>query len=341
MFKFPHRTILSLSTLALTTACSQPPEEASENQWSPPRQDVLTPREYPETINNNPEPTTDLQDAMDEVMDKEPVVAAPPGWTLVWSDEFEGEQIDSSKWQHEVNCWGGGNNEQQCYVADAKNSFVRDGALHIVALADSPQGSIGGPGGDQTIVSLPYSSARLNTKETASFTYGRFEARIRLPQGQGLWPAFWMLPTDDIYGGWAASGEIDIMEAVNTSPTLNEVHGTLHYGDSWPGNWHSGEPYSPPLFVGDTFYTYAAEWEEGEIRWYVDDVHFLTQNDWNTKGHPFPAPFDQRFHLLLNVAVGGAWPGPPDASTTFPQTMLVDFVRVYQCTVDGETGRGC
>lgn len=128
------------------------------------------------------------------------------GWRLVWSDEFDGTEIDSSKWEHEVNCWGGGNAEQQCYVADPKNSFVIDGKLHIVALEDNPSGAIGGPGDDATVVNLPYSSARLRTINKGDFKYGRIEAKLQLPSGQGLWPAFWMLPTDSVYGGWAAFG---------------------------------------------------------------------------------------------------------------------------------------
>ncbi|HSC86083.1 MAG TPA: glycoside hydrolase family 16 protein [Polyangiaceae bacterium] len=270
--------------------------------------------------------------------------SVPPredGFALVWSDEFDGPSIDSSKWQHEVNCWGGGNNEQQCYVTAAKNSYIESGMLHVKAIADSPTGAIGGPGNDATQVTRPYSSARLRTAGKADFKYGRFEARIKLPQGQGMWPAFWMLPTAYAYGGWARSGEIDIMEAVNTSPSNNLVYGTLHYGAEWPANVHTGDSYDPSNYVAENFHVYAAEWEQGEIRWFVDDVHFETQDDWYSTGNAFPAPFDQDFHILLNLAVGGAWPGPPNDSTTFPQEMVVDYVRVYQCEAAPDTGIGC
>ena len=263
------------------------------------------------------------------------------GWRLVWSDEFDGTAIDGSKWQHEVNCWGGGNNEQQCYVSDAKNSFVQGGALHLVALADSPMGAIGGPDNNASVVTRPYSSARLNTRNRGDFKYGRIEARITLPYGQGLWPAFWMLPTDNVYGGWAASGEIDIMEAVNLGPNENRIYGTLHYGGSWPNNVHTGMETTPSSSPWQNAHVYAVQWQEGEIRWYVDGELYETQTAWNTSAAAFPAPFDQRFHILLNVAVGGAWPGSANNTTTFPQEMVVDYVRVYECTANPNTGIGC
>lgn len=262
------------------------------------------------------------------------------GWTLVWFDEFDGSAIDAEKWEHEVDCWGGGNGEDQCYVADAKNSFSSDGVLHIVALDDDPSGPEGGGSGNDGIVSKGHSSARLRTKGKADFTYGRVEARLKLPFGQGIWPAFWMLPSDETYGGWAASGEIDIMEAVNLNPT-NEVFGTLHYGGAWPENTSTGDSMTPADSAWENFHVYAVEWEEGEVRWFVDDEHYQTQNDWFSASAAYPAPFDQAFHIVLNVAVGGSWPGPPDDSTTFPQEMQVDYVRVFSCSIDPETGHGC
>jgi beta-glucanase (GH16 family) len=259
---------------------------------------------------------------------------------LVWADEFEGEAIDPSRWEHEVNCWGGGNNEDQCYVADPKNSFIQAGALHIVALDDSPSGAEGGGSGSEQIVSKGHSSARLRTKGKADFQYGRIEARMKLPFGQGVWPAFWMLPTDEVYGGWALSGEIDIMEAVNLNPD-NEVHGTLHFGGAWPENTSQGTSTTPSSPAWETSHLYAVEWEEGEIRWFVDDEHYATQTEWHTQAAAFPAPFNQDFHIVLNLAIGGNWPGPPDASTTFPQSLIVDYVRVYACSLDVDTGHGC
>jgi beta-glucanase (GH16 family) len=244
------------------------------------------------------------------------------GYELVWADEFDGSSVDLNNWEFQIGdgcaigLCGWGNNELEWYRAE--NARVEDGYLIITAKREVFQGR-------------QYTSVRLRTLRKGDWTYGRFEMRAKLPTGQGLWPAFWMLPTDSVYGGWAASGEIDIMELVGREP--NRVYGTLHYGAAWPNNVSSGTSYA--LREGtfaDDFHVFALEWERGEIRWYVDNVHYQTQTSWRTAGHPFPAPFDQRFHILLNVAVGGNWPGPPNQTTVFPQTMVVDYVRVYQKT---------
>ncbi len=291
--------------------------------------------------------------------------SSAPTWELVWSDEFDGTVIDATKWSHEKNCWGGGNNEQQCYTDRPENSFVADGYLHIVAQREDFTGSDSAEGESPTTKTLPYTSARLRTKNLQEWTFGRFEIRAKLPYGQGTWPAIWMLPTNSPYGNWAASGEIDIMEAVNlktvtgNNPPEARVHGTLHYGRAWPGNVNAGAEYTLPgnANPADDFHTYAVEWEEGEIRWYVDDVHFATQRDtgWYAqyvqdgvlKDAPVGAPFDRfsKFHLLLNLAVGGNWAGTVNNTgideSVFPQKMLVDFVRVYQCSASPSTGKGC
>ena len=256
-----------------------------------------------------------------------PTVAAQcvelPGCVLVWSDEFDGTEVDTSKWSFqrgdgsEVGLPGGwGNNELQYYQAE--NASVADGFLTITAREES----VGG---------LNYTSARLRTLGKGEWTFGRMEMRARMPIGKGLWPAFWMLPSDrSIYGPWAASGEIDIVEYLGNKP--NHIFGTIHFGATFPGNKFFDNGYTKtggPNF-NEEFHVFAIEWQEGEIRWYVDDVHYATQDNWFSSGGPFPAPFDVDFHLLLNLAVGGNLPGPPNATTQFPQELVIDYVRVYQ-----------
>jgi beta-glucanase (GH16 family) len=248
------------------------------------------------------------------------VHADPEGWKLVWSDEFDGKELDFAKWGAEENGHGGGNGELQYYVDRHENVRVENG--HLVIEARKEKFNAAG-------VEKDYTSGRIRTKRRASWRHGRFEIRAKLPSGRGIWPAIWMLPEKENYGGWAASGEIDIMELVGHEPA--KVHGTLHHGASWPKNVHTGKPFELKQgSFADDFHTFAIEWEKGEIRWYVDGELYQTQTKWSSTGGAFPAPFDQPFHLILNVAVGGAWPGPPDAGTVFPQRMTVDWVRVYQ-----------
>lgn len=242
------------------------------------------------------------------------------GYNLVWHDEFNGSEIDKSKWEHEVNGHGGGNNELQYYTDRTENSFVANGVLNIVAL----QEEYTGPDGLRY-----YTSARMRTLNKGDWKYGRFEIRALLPYGQGLWPAIWLLPTEWKYGGWAASGEIDIMELLGHE--TDKVYGTIHYGGSYPNNVHTGGSYklTQGTFAG-SYHVFRFDWEENEMRWYVDDKLYLTQKNWYTNGYAYPAPFDQLFHMILNVAVGGNWPGNPTTATQFPQVMKVDYVRVYQ-----------
>jgi beta-glucanase (GH16 family) len=241
-------------------------------------------------------------------------------WTLVWQDEFDGTALDGTKWSVmygdgcDLGICGWGNGELQWY--QDRNLLVANGVLTITARREA----VGGKA---------FTSARLRTAGKGDWKYARVEARARLPQGQGMWPAIWMLPTDEVYGGWAASGEIDIMELLGHEPAT--VHGTIHYGGAWPNNRSSGRPYtlSSGTFADD-FHTFALEWEHGVIRWFVDGELYQTQTQWSTGGFQFPAPFDQRFHLLVNLAVGGSWPGEPDSTTVFPQQLVVDWIRVYQ-----------
>ena len=283
--------------------------------------------------------------------------AEAKGWQLDWNDEFDGKDVDESKWEWEQNCWGGGNNELQCYTDRYKNSFLEDGKLIIRAHKETFKGpaepeDVNARAGKKT---LPYTSARMRTKNKGDWTFGRIEVRAKLPAGQGIWPAIWMLPTDFKYGTWAASGEIDIIEMVSQDPDEpnKHVHGTIHYGQAWPKNVYSGETFvfedSDP---SKEFHTYAIEWADGEMRWYIDETHYATQygSGWytqiqdetgdyyNVEGN---APFNERFHLLLNVAVGGNWPGAPDETTKFPVQMEVDYVRVYSCPGAKSSLRTC
>ena len=242
------------------------------------------------------------------------------GWELVWQDEFNDDIIDPFKWEHEVNADGGGNNELQYYTARTENSYIADSVLVIKAIKETYSSN-----GE----TREYTSARMRTKNKGDWLYGRFDIRAKLPQGQGIWPAIWMLPTDWEYGGWAASGEIDIMELVGHQPHI--VYGTIHYGGTYPDNLQTGTAYTLPSGIfADDFHLFTLIWKEGEMQWYVDGNHFLTITEWTSINGEFPAPFNKRFHLLLNVAVGGNWPGDPDVTTLFPQTMEINYVRVYK-----------
>lgn len=254
-------------------------------------------------------------------------------YSLVFADEFDGDVIDTQVWQHQIGDGtayglpaGWGNNELQYYTPYTYNSYVQNGVLNLVA-RDLP---IGG---------YNYSSARLRTRGAFEFRYGRVEGRIKVPRGQGLWAAFWMLPTNSPYGGWAASGEIDIIETVNQATS---AHGTIHHGGNWPNNVQNGGSLSGIDFSQD-FHVYAAEWTPDTIRWFVDGQQYysVTSSTWYSTAAPTNprAPFDTPFHLLLNLAVGGNWPGNPNSSTVFPAELQIDWVRVYRIEQQPFTGQ--
>jgi beta-glucanase (GH16 family) len=238
---------------------------------------------------------------------------------LVWADEFSGSSLDQTKWTPQIGngcdigICGWGNNELQYYTDKSTNLQVANGNLVITARKERVQ-------------SNQYTSARIRTINKGDWKYGRMEARMKLPIGQGLWPAFWMLSTDEVYGGWPQSGEIDIMENKGSEPNI--TYGTIHYGDPYPNNKHTGGKYLLPngRFTDD-FHVFAIEWEPDQIRWYLDGILFATKTAADVA--PYRWPFDQRFHILLNLAVGGNFGGDPDATTTFPQSLTVDYVRVY------------
>jgi beta-glucanase (GH16 family) len=246
-----------------------------------------------------------------------------PGWKQVWSDEFnapDGSPVDTTKWVTESGGNGWGNQELEYYTTRPENAFQQGGNLVIKVLQEKYTGADG--------VTRDYTSARLKTLGQFSQKYGRFEARIKIPQGQGIWPAFWMLGDDIGKVGWPKCGEIDIMENIGKEPAT--VHGTIH-GPGYSGDKGIGSPYSlpPDQHFADDFHLYAVEWEAKAIRFYVDDHFYATRTPAELpKGTKWV--YNHPFFLLLNVAVGGNWPGNPDATTVFPQTMLVDYVRVYK-----------
>jgi|SRR5581483_11641986 len=258
------------------------------------------------------------------------LASARAGWTLTWSDEFNGDSIDTNHWTFErgngANGWG--NRELEYYTARPENAFVRDGLLHIQAR-------------QEPLEKFKYTSARMKTHGLFSQRYGRFEFRAKLPSGKGYWPALWLLPAKPVYGGWAASGEIDVMEAKGDDP--GTVLGTIHYGGRWPHNTHSNGPeYHFPAgqSAASDFHLYAVDWTTNAIKWSVDGHVYETQTHWwsasnpadLSQRNPFPAPFDQPFYIIMNLAVGGDFDGDPDAGTAFPGEMVVDYVRVYQET---------
>jgi beta-glucanase (GH16 family) len=249
-------------------------------------------------------------------------VLAPvtPAWKLVWSDEFNGPNgsaVDATQWVTETG-GGWGNNELQYYTGRIENASQQNGNLVIHVLQEKYTGGDG--------VSRNYTSARLKTQGKFSQAYGRFEARIKIPRGQGIWPAFWMLGNDIGKPSWPDCGEIDIMENIGKEPST--VHGTIH-GPGYSGANGIGAPYTLPgdQRFADDFHIFAVEWEPSAIRFYVDDHLYSTRTPDLPRGTKWV--YDHPFFLLLNVAVGGRWPGNPDATTIFPQAMLVDYVRVY------------
>lgn len=250
-------------------------------------------------------------------------LSSPAGWTLTWSDEFDGPAgtaVDGTKWTFDVGGHGWGNQELQYHTDRTANAFL-DGSGRLVIRAQR-EAFTGADG-----VSREYTSARLKTKGRFVQTYGRFEARLKVPFGQGIWPAFWMLGDDIDRVGWPACGEIDIMEYIGREPTT--VYGTLH-GPGYSGAGGLSRPYTLPgaAPIADDFHVFAVEWEPAALRWYVDGVLFHTRTPADLGGNKWV--FDHPFFVILNVAVGGAWPGNPDATTVLPQTMQVDYVRIYR-----------
>jgi beta-glucanase (GH16 family) len=238
------------------------------------------------------------------------------GYTLAWSDEFNSNTLDNSIWSFEngdgcPNLCGWGNNELEYYRPE--NLSFQDGKLII----EARQENVGGKN---------YTSSKILTRGKKSFKFGRIDIRAKLPYGKGIWPAFWLLPQNNVYGGWPKSGEIDLMELVGHEP--NRSHGTLHYGPG-PGSTQFNRSYTLPSGkFHDEFHVFSLEWKQDQIKWYIDGNLFSTFNKSDAGANTYP--FNEEFFLIFNLAVGGNWPGNPDATTYVPQWLIVDYVRVYQ-----------
>jgi len=257
-------------------------------------------------------------------------VSAQQTYQLVWSDEFNGNSLDTSKWQYEVNCDGGGNNELQCYTSSPSNVAVRNGTLVITAIPQNYNGK-------------QYTSGRINTARSAAWKYGRIDYSAKIPGGIYLWPALWMMPRDNVYGGWAASGEIDIME---TRGGQNTQESTLHFGGAWPNNVYQGSGAQTMSFdMTADFHLYSAIWTPESIQFLIDNRVYYTQSlqrsFWSGRGNnPYTAngqPFDQYFYAIINLAVGGGFFGanansltPAMAAQWKSSSLVIDYVRVYQ-----------
>ncbi|GII98578.1 beta-glucanase (GH16 family) [Sediminihabitans luteus] len=254
--------------------------------------------------------------------------AVRPAWSPAgppaWSDEFDGpagSAPDPSRWRAETGGSGWGNDELQYYTDSRANAALDgDGHLVITARAETP------PGATCWYGTCAYTSARLITAGLVETTYGHVEARLRIPGGQGTWPAFWMLGTDVFTTApWPASGEIDVMENVGHEPGL--VWGSLHLpGRSGADAVHASTGLPGGEAFADDFHVYAVDWAPGSIAWSVDGVVYQRRTPADTGG---TWPFEHPFFLILNLAVGGGWPGSPDATTPWPRRMVVDHVRVY------------
>lgn len=297
---FPERVTALLSCLLISftlTACSSAGRSIEDKSQA----DVDKSNETSETQSTESE---------DNSMDTE-------NMKLVWSDEFDGpdgSSVNPDNWVIEKGNNGGwGNDELQYYTGSTGNCSVQDGSLVIKAIKEEKEG-------------FQYTSARIKTKGKFEFKYGKIEMKAKLPQGMGIWPAFWMLGTDIDSVNWPNCGEIDIMEFIGREPGI--IHGTLH-GPEYHGDWGISKKITAEEDLHDIYHTYSVEWDEASIKWYFDDVlyHQLEKEKFPTT---YTWVYDKEFFILINLAVGGKWPRNPDETTEFPQSYSIDYVRVYQ-----------
>lgn len=246
------------------------------------------------------------------------VPSAYPGYTLAWSDEFNTSSFDNNSWTAESGdgcpgLCGWGNNELQYYMSPPGNLFFQDGKMIIEARVETYGGK-------------NYTSSRIKTAGKRSFKFGRVDIRAILPKGKGIWPAFWMMPQNNAFGNWPSSGEIDILELIGSEP--NKAYATVHYGPG-PGSTNISRGYTlPAATFNDQFHVFSMEWEQDIMKFYIDDNLYSTvaKADLGALNYPF----NEQFYFIINLAVGGNWPGAPDANTVFPQWLIVDYVRIYQ-----------
>ena len=302
-----------------------------------------------------------------------PVMAAPAksssgdasGWALMWSDEFDGTKLDRTKWAPEKSCWGGGNNERQCYTARDENIRVADGMLRLIARKERYTGPDRPPEIAATPnprVTQPFTSGKIRTRGIASWQYGKIEFRAKPPKGQGTWPAVWMMPADDHYGAWPLSGEIDILEGVNLGATCgvcagnvgeNRMISALHFGDKAPKNEFLDKRVALPSLAlpSDDFHVWTLEWGKGIMRFYLDGIKYweVTADKWRTASPKAKsnaaAPFDQPFYIMANLAIGGRLSEDNNqkgvADDIAPAQLMIDWIRIYQCKADPATGLAC
>lgn len=255
---------------------------------------------------------------------------------LIWEDDFDGSELDLSKWSFRTGNWqvapdgtpvvpGWGNRELQYYTGNGENVSLGGSCLSLIARRENSPEQFGQTYG--------YTSARIDTRDKFSFTYGRIEFRASCPLGTGLWPAVWMLPEGEEYGPWAASGELDLLEAKGR--LSDRVFGTIHYGGAYPLNTHQEYTATLPAGTGiDSFHTYEVIWEPGRISWLVDGRVYAAATEWRsrTPGIESPAPFDKPFYLLVNLAVGGSFDEQAmgRVTTDLPAEFRLDYIRIFQ-----------
>ncbi|MBE7169274.1 MAG: family 16 glycosylhydrolase [Williamsia sp.] len=241
-----------------------------------------------------------------------------PGYSLAWSEEFNGSVLDDKVWSYEngdgcPTLCGWGNNELENYTSRPDNLFFQDGKMII----EARQETLGGKN---------YTSARIKTQGKKGFKFGRIDIRAKLPAGKGIWPALWLMPQDNVYGVWPKSGEIDLMEAIGSEPA--KILGTLHYGPG-PGSTNISRNYVLPAGTfNNEFHVFSMEWKQDQVKLYVDNNLFSTVSKADLGNNAYP--YNETFYLIVNLAVGGNLPGSPDASTYFPQWFILDYIRWYQ-----------